>query len=378
MTRTPFRIGAAVTALTLLTATPAVTEPFPREQILRPYESDNSSDGMFYFSVVAPFEDLQANHPEVLDQSLEKVIEVNNTVADDRAAQLRALDDAHDDPPYLMSDALGATVGQHFRDAWDEGKLQKTQQLLSGNLARAGGVASSTFAEKYYYDYERPYNAAPDRVNHYEREAEDTRPTSPSFPSGHTNKAAWTSSLMALMIPEAGPQIQARASEAGHNRMVLGVHYPLDIIGGRMTGNAAAADRWADLEFRALIEAAAEEVRGEIESRCGATVEVCVANDSPYLSTSEAVDVYTERMTYGFDPIAATGEPVTVPERYAGLLATTFPELTDEQRTQILAHTAIDSGYPMDGPGGHHRMNLARAMAAQVTVNADGSLSITG
>lgn len=378
MTRNLFRMGAAATALTLLTATPAVAEPFSQEQILRPYESDMSSDGVFYFSVIAPFEDLQANHPEVLSENLEKVIEVNNSVADDREAQLRALDDAHDDPPYLMSDALGVTVGQYFRDAWDEGKLPKTQQLLSGNLARAGGAASSTFAEKYYYDYERPFNAAPDRINHYERGEEDTRPSSPSFPSGHTNKAAWTASLMALMVPEAGPQIHARAAEAGHNRMVLGVHYPLDVIGGRMTGNAAAADRWADGEFRALVEAAAEEVRGELESRCGATVEECVASDTPYLSTSDAVAVYTERMTYGFDPISSSGEPVTVPERYAGLLATAHPELTDEQRAQVLAHTAIDSGYPMDGPGGHHRMNLARAMAAQVEVNADGSLAITG
>ena len=58
----------------------------------------------------------------------------------------------------------------------------------------------------------------------------------------------------------------------------------------------------------------------------------------------------------------------------------TIPQLTEEQRSSILAQTAIPSGYPLDrtdGEGQHVRMNLARALAANVVVNADGSVTVT-
>ena len=42
----------------------------------------------------------------------------------------------------------------------------------------------------------------------------------------------------------------ARASEAGNNRIVLGVHYALDIVGGRISGEVALASRWSDARFR--------------------------------------------------------------------------------------------------------------------------------
>ena len=58
-----------------------------------------------------------------------------------------------------------------------------------------------------------------------------------------------------------------------------------------------------------------------------------------------------------------------------------LPQLTDEQRIKVLEATAIDSGYPLDrtdGRASHVRMNMAAAMAADVTVNADGSLTVNG
>lgn len=47
----------------------------------------------------------------------------------------------------------------------------------------------------------------------------------------------------------------------------------------------------------------------------------------------------------------------------------------------MLAATAIDSGYPLDrtdGRASHVRINMAAAMAADVTVNPDGSLTVNG
>ncbi|WP_448852227.1 acid phosphatase [Corynebacterium sp. 335C] len=360
-----------------------VPAPFGPEAIARPYRSDNSADGMFYFSVVDPFTDLRRNHPEILDQNLEKTIEINNSVADDREAQLAALSDDHDDLMINLAEALGPELHAHFTTAVEEGRLPKTSQLLSGTLARGGGIASSTFVEKYYYGYDRPFVVAPDRVNRYYRDAEgddDPYSTTPSYPSGHTNKAYWTAGLLGLMVPEAAPQIQARASEVGYSRLVMGVHYPLDVMGGRMSGTAAAADRWADPEFRPLIEAAAQELHAELEWRCGATIAECMARDAGVQSSADAVAEAAPRMTYGFPRIGEAGAPVVVPDRIAGLLETRFPQLNDEQRKQVLAATAIDSGYPLDRPDGpsHQRLDLARALAAQVTVNADGSVTVVG
>lgn len=361
-----------------------IPQPFPADYIARAYQSDMSAEGIFYHSVVDPFRDLEANHPEILDQNLEIVVAINNAARDDREAQLLALADDHDDPLVNLSAGFGANLGAHFRDAFAEGRLPKTTALLSGNLARAGGIASSSFAEKYTYDYDRPFVVAPDRIERYYRDEpgdDDPYSETPSYPSGHTNKAAWTASLMSVMLPEVAPQIQARSSESGQSRLVMGVHYPLDVMGGRMMGNQAAADRWADPQFRPLIEAAAGELRAELEWRCGASIAECVAADTPYMGTAAAVAQYTERMTYGFPQIYDVNREVTVPAGYAGLLEPMFPHLTEDQRNRVLAATAIEAGYPLTPEAGaaeHVRINMAAAMAAEVTVNADGSLTVNG
>src|SRR5699024_4758077 len=150
-----------------------------------------------------------------------------------------------------------------------------------------GMLVSSTFIEKYIYNYDRPFVVAPERIERYYRNApgdDDPYTATPSYPSGHTNNATWKATLLGLMLPEVAPQLQARATDAGHSRLVMGVHYPLDVMGGRMMGNQAAADRWADPEFRPLIEAARDELRAELEWRCGATIAECVAADTQYLS----------------------------------------------------------------------------------------------
>lgn len=355
--------------------------PFRIDQLYRFHQSDAATDKFFYFYVVNPFEDLKKNHPEVMEQNLETVVRINNEAENDENAKNLALDDDYIDPLENLSTGMGKNLGAHFKAALKEGYLPKTKALLSGNLARGGGVMSSTFIEKYYYGYDRPFVVAPDRIKRYYRDGQDDPySTTPSYPSGHTNKAAWTSTLLSIMMPEVAAQIQARSSEAGQSRLVMGVHYPLDVIGGRMMGNQAAADRWADPEFQHLIEQAQGELRAELEYRCGGTIAECVAKDTPYMSDADAAKIYTDRMTYDFKQIGGTNNPVVVPKRYAGLLATKFPELNDSQREQILAQTAIASGYPLDrndGEGQHIRMNLARAYAAKYVVNADGSVTVT-
>lgn len=357
-----------------------VPQPLSPERVVRWYQSDVSSHGVLYFPVVDAFDQLRRDHPEVMSRNLEEVVRINNAAAGDPQLIERALADDHDDLLLTMSEAWGTELGGAFRQAMAEHRLPKTAQLLSGNLARGGGVASSTFAEKYWFGYDRPFVVAPDRITRYHREGgDDEYSTTPSYPSGHTNMATWKSAVMAALVPELGAQMWARGSEVGYHRLVLGVHYPLDVIGGRMSGMAAAADRLNDPEFRALIQEAAAEVRAELEWRCGASIAECAQRGQQYLSAQEAQEVFTQRLNYGFDRVGEAGAPMVVPQGAEALLAARFPELTAQQRAQVLRLTAQDSGYPLDksGPAGSwQRLNLAAAWNARPVVNPDGTVSV--
>jgi hypothetical protein len=88
-------------------------------------------------------------------------------------------------------------------------------------------------------------------------------------------------------------------------------------------------------------------------------------------------------MTYGFAQTGARGLPASVPTGASNLLLTTFPTLTDAQRTSVLAQTEIASGYPLDqsgtANGSWQRIDLAAAMSATVLVtNGSAHVIATG
>ncbi|WP_225723479.1 MULTISPECIES: phosphatase PAP2 family protein [Corynebacterium] len=356
--------------------------PFPPEY-LGGYISDVSSYcGGIYADVVKSFQDLRGNK-ELMQKNLDLTVQANNAAANDPAAIERAQRDAAVDQGGLLmafSDALGDELGQAFRDALKDNRLPKTQYLLgNGYLARAGGVASSTLIEKELFGFDRPFVVAPDRIHRYESPERDFYKTSKSFPSGHTNQATWVTTLLAMALPEVGPQLLLRGAEAGYHRLVMGVHYPLDVIGGRMTGTAAAADRWNDPRMREALGQVRDEIRAELAWRTGKDVADVAAQQRPYRPTDAAVDTYTTYMTHGFAPVGATDAPMIVPQAAPDLLLPTYPDLSYEQRAEILRRTALPAGYPLgdQGPAGSwQRINLAAAMAADATVNEDGSLTI--
>lgn len=144
-----------------------------------------------------------------------------------------------------------------------------------------------------------------------------------------------------------------------------------------MTGNAAAADRLNDPKMRAALDAAGAELRAELEWRCGKNLSECVADIGAKL---QAVHAYTERMNYGMKPrVYATESPMVVPQAAPVLLSSAFPHLTWDQRAEVLRQTASEAGYPLDDQsprGSWQRINLARAMAATVTVDERGAVSV--
>ncbi|WP_087117690.1 acid phosphatase [Corynebacterium urinipleomorphum] len=336
-----------------------------------------------YAEVNRLFPYLRDKRPDVMDSNRAQVVKINNAAESDPVKIKLAQRDAvasSDELLVTLSEGLGEQFGNEFRKALAEGRLPKTQFLLgNGYLARTGGLASSTFAEKEYFNYKRPYKTMPDKIKRYNPPGEDLYLSSKSFPSGHTNQAALVTSLLAYMVPEVAPQLHYRAAVAGNSRIVLGVHYPLDVIGGRMSGQAAAADRLNDPKMRNALDQAAKELRAEIEWRTGKSIAQLVASDKPYAPTQHAVAQTTKWNTYDFAPIYHRDAPMIVPQAAPTLIAGSFPQLNYAQRASIIAQTAAPAGNPLDWQaegGSWQRVNLAAASSAKIRVEPNGKVTV--
>lgn len=339
-----------------------------------------------YWEVVRLYSDVRKN-PTLMSADLDKAVAINNAAAHDATLIARAQRDAAADTDGVMSavsEAMGPVLGQAFRDALAEHRLPKTEYLLgNGYLARAGGLASSTFAEKYYFKAPRPFQQAPDRIIRYNDGVKNYYLDSPAFPSGHTNQAVWVTTLLATMLPEVGPQLALRGAEAGNHRVVLGVHSPLDVIGGRMTGLAAAADRLNDPRMRDALNQAEAEIRAEIQWRTGKDIATLVAEQdaagTSYATSSQAAARYAMFADYDLPTVYHADAPMIVPKAAPVLLEAAHPNLTYAQRAELLRQTATKPGTPLDwqgSTGSWQRINLVRALGAQVSVDADGNVHV--
>ncbi|WP_346731444.1 acid phosphatase [Actinacidiphila reveromycinica] len=322
------------------------------------------------------------------------VVDINNAYQDVTDPQVqKALVDGANSPYRTMADGLGKVLGPLYLKALTDGELPKTQALLSGRIEHTPTSSADWYqTAKNTYQYKRPFVRMGftndgglikqwDSAGGYAGLAGDG-----SFPSGHTSHGYAQGIVMATLLPQLAPQILARASEYANNRIVLAYHYPTDIMGGRIVGEDTADLRWSDPRFRPLLEQARAELQSVLAQKCrevgaGDTLAQCVAGEQPYLSTSDALSVYRQRMTYGFPQVGTTGLAPSVPEGAENLLTTAFPDLTAAQRRTVLAATEIDSGYVMDeesGGGSWQRLDLAAAMTAKVGVSRSGVVSVNG
>lgn len=219
-----------------------------------------------------------------------------------------------------------------------------------------------------------------------------TTPYSDSgFISGHTNAAFLRALALAYVLPERYQELLVRTFELGENRILSGMHSPLDVMGGRMLATAVVASVLADPAQAAAKAKAYEQAHTYLQAQTGkASFEEFLALAKPAndrYSGPAAKALVTQRLTYGFTASAPQALLRHVPKNAEVLLETRFPYLSVDQRREVLRTTSLGQGYPiLDDPEGWGRLNLYAAadgygrFDSHVAVTMDaskGSFAIT-
>lgn len=210
-----------------------------------------------------------------------------------------------------------------------------------------------------------------------------------SFPSGHSEAGYTTGLLYAVLLPEYYQDLVIAAQTFGYGRNILGVHYPLDVIGGRIiaTYNLVQwlAGAYGD-DFSGEMSAASEELRIQLGgavavpyASCASDVAGCMAVG--VFPTAAALTAANQEMvsflTYDLPTVGSTTDAPIVPDNAYLLLQTRFPYLTPDQITDILATTELPSGVPLDDHAtGWARLNLYAAAAGYGAFTSDVTVTL--
>jgi autotransporter-associated beta strand protein len=228
---------------------------------------------------------------------------------------------------------------------------------------------------------------------------------SASFMSGHSTLGNTTAVLYGILQPQAYQSLMVSAQQFGLSRNLLGVHYPLDIIGGRvlayytlaqlmagtplygqawtaLTGQSSFAGRINGLQIQLNEQLGAAATAVPYADCAGSRVARCLAEGvfPTAAQFTAANQAYAQQATYGLPSIGPTNAAPVVPENAWLLLATRFPYLTPAQISAVLASTELPSGGPLDDGSGWVRLNLYAAAGGygaftngMVTVNMNAA-----
>jgi hypothetical protein len=208
---------------------------------------------------------------------------------------------------------------------------------------------------------------------------------SPSYPSGHTTYGYTGAVLLAILVPERYAQMMARGAEYGNDRIIMGSHYAMDVLGGRTLALYDLAHLLANdpaymglttkeglsiKDFQSAVRKARADLAPVLQAGCGNTIDACAKEDTGRFSSAAANEAfYAATLTYNLPVVYAKNagslEDVNKLAPEAGYLLTmAFPSLTLEQADKILTETeAAGGGFLDDGSpfGVYSRLNLFAA-----------------
>jgi PAP2 superfamily len=220
---------------------------------------------------------------------------------------------------------------------------------------------------------------------------------SPSFPSGHTTYGYMGSLVLAMLVPDRYQEMVVRAAEYSNDRIIIGAHYAMDVLGGRTVATydlahllandpayigrplkdfaratAMSAPRVPETigDFRAAVATARTDITKALEAACGDTVAACARQDTGRFNAPAMNEAfYASTQTYGLGiahaEIADKVEDVGALAPEAGyLLTVAFPKLSLEEANRILTETEGPGGGFLDdgsGFGVYSRLNLFAA-----------------
>lgn len=234
----------------------------------------------------------------------------------------------------------------------------------------------------------RDYFGAPANNTVYNRGPVMNLIDSPSFPSGHTTYGYMGSILLAVLVPDRYPQMVARASEYGNDRIIMGAHYAMDVLGGRTLATYDLAHLLANdptyvgrtlkgapviTDYQAAVKAARADLTAALKTGCSSEIRLCAQDDTGRLSNPAMNQAaYDVTQTYGLPVVYPKNfdirEDVNTLAPEAGhLLTTAFPSLTLEEANQILTDSeGPGGGFLDDGSsfGVYSRLNLYAASLA--------------
>ncbi len=217
---------------------------------------------------------------------------------------------------------------------------------------------------------------------------------SPSYPSGHTTFGYMGSLIFAVLVPERYQQMITRGAEYGNDRILIGAHYAMDVMGGRTLAMYDLAHLLANdpaylrrtlpatteiKDFQAAMKAARASMTAILEAACGKSLHECAAEDTGRLSNPAVNEAfYNETQTYNlpivYSKTANSIEDVGAVAPEAGYLLTiAYPSVTLKEADQILTETeGPGGGFLDDGSsfGVYSRLNLYAAAGKAAAIAA--------
>jgi outer membrane autotransporter protein len=216
------------------------------------------------------------------------------------------------------------------------------------------------------------------------------------FPSAHTMLATSNAIPFAILAPGYYQQLALSVADFSRALNVFAVHYPTDVIGGRILATYVIAKMLAGDPLYAShifnttnLPALSADMQaylggGASSPYAAACVDLVACLNSGVIPTAatyaQQAQSYLQFLTYGLPSVGDTTLAPVVPSEAHFLIATRYPYLTTAQLDEILYTTELPSGVPLDDGSGWARINLYAAAGgygafrSNVTVNMNAAL----